>query len=169
MADVFSTAKRSWVMSRIRGSGTGIERGMDAILRELGASYEYQPSMFGNPDFAVSRRIAVFCDGDFWHGYGYWRKKRPADRFWREKIEGNMRRDRRVSARLRREGWSVLRFWGHDISRKPDKCAARIRRKIREVSRRPTMRGAAPAPRGSRTRSASRRRAGSRSARGSRR
>ena len=74
----------------------------------------------------------MFCDGDFWHGYRYWDKKRPAGRYWRDKIERNMARDRYVTRRLRREGWAVLRFWEHDIHRDPDKCARRVRRKLDE-------------------------------------
>jgi len=89
--------------------------------------------MFGNPDFIIRRkRIAIFCDGDFWHGYNYDSKKKPAKKFWREKIEGNMRRDRRVSRKLRREGWSVLRFWEHDIEKRYDFCMNKIKKKIRE-------------------------------------
>lgn len=133
MADVFTPEKRSWVMSRIRGRGTGIDRRMGEILAGSGARFEAYPKMTGNPDFASRRRrIAVFCDGDFWHGYDYMRGRVPRQRFWREKIERNMRRDRYVTRRLRREGWSVLRFWEHDIDGDPDKCARRVRRKIAE-------------------------------------
>ena len=70
------------------------------------------PKMFGNPDFILRRKkIVIFCDGDFWHGYNYEKKKKPSKKFWRDKIERNMTRDTKVSKKLRREGWSVLRFW----------------------------------------------------------
>ena len=129
MADVFSRKKRSWIMSRIRSKNTSIDRRMREMLSEAGARFEMYPDLFGSPDFQVGRNVLVFCDGDFWHGYRYAEKKRPAKKYWREKIEGNMRRDRKVSRKLRRDGWSVLRIWEHDIKRKPEKCMRKIGRK----------------------------------------
>ena len=129
MADVFSKKKRSWIMSRIRSKNTSIDRKMRDMLSETGVRFEMYPDLFGSPDFQVGRNVLVFCDGDFWHGYRYAEKKRPAKKYWREKIEGNMRRDRKVSRRLRRDGWSVLRIWEHDIKKNPDKCMRKINRK----------------------------------------
>ena len=130
MADVFSRKKRSWIMSRIRSKNTSIDRKMREMLSETGVRFEMYPDLFGSPDFQVGRNVLVFCDGDFWHGYRYAEKKRPAKKYWREKIEGNMRRDRKVSRRLRRDGWSVLRIWEHDIKKKPEKCMQKILRKL---------------------------------------
>lgn len=114
-------------MSRIRGKNTKIDLSMENILSELGFAYQMYPKIFGNPDFIIKRKkIAIFCDGDFWHGYKYEEKKKPAKKFWRNKIEGNMKRDRRVAGKLRREGWSVLRFWEHDIEKRPDFCRRKI-------------------------------------------
>ena len=57
-------------MSRIRGKDTKIEIKMEKILKKTGYKFEKHPEMYGNPDFAHKRkRIAIFCDGDFWHGY----------------------------------------------------------------------------------------------------
>ena len=126
MADVFSRKKRSWIMSRIRSKNTSIDRRMREMLSGAGARFEMYPDLFGSPDFQVGKRVLVFCDGDFWHGYRYAEKKRPAKKYWREKIEGNMRRDRKVSRKLRRDGWSVLRIWEHDIKKNPDKCMKKI-------------------------------------------
>ena len=130
MADVFSRKKRSWIMSRIRSKNTSIDVRMREMLSEAGARFEMYPDLFGSPDFQVGKRVLVFCDGDFWHGYRYAEKKRPAKKYWREKIEGNMRRDRKVSRKLRRDGWSVLRLWEHDIKKNPDKCMQKILRKL---------------------------------------
>ena len=132
LTDVFTAEKRSWVMSRIRGTNTGIEIRMRNMLGEAGYLFDEQPKMHGSPDFVLQRGIAVFCDGDFWHGYEYMRGRRPAGEFWRGKIEGNMRRDRRHSRYLRRAGWSVLRFWEHDIQKNPERCMSRIGRKFAE-------------------------------------
>ena len=126
MADVFSRKKRSWIMSRIRSKNTSIDRKMRDMLSEMDVRFEMYPKVFGSPDFQVGKRVLVFCDGDFWHGYRYAEKKRPAKKYWREKIEGNMRRDRKVSRKLRRDGWSVLRIWEHDIKKNPNKCMRKI-------------------------------------------
>lgn len=126
MADIFTREKRSWVMSQIRGKDTRIEKIMKKILSENRIKFIQHPQMFGNPDFLVGKRTAVFCDGVFWHGYNYEKKKKPAKKFWKNKIEGNMRRDGRITRNLRRNGYSVLRFWEHDIEKRPDMCVNRI-------------------------------------------
>ncbi|MDA7954785.1 MAG: very short patch repair endonuclease [Nitrosopumilus sp.] len=131
MADVFTPEKRSWVMSRIRGKNTKIEVRMRAMLRSAGIRFRQHPRMYGSPDFLVGGGTAVFCDGDFWHGYRYAERRPRLKRFWRDKIEGNMRRDRRVSRRLRRDGYSVVRLWEHDIEKRPDVCIRRITRFMR--------------------------------------
>ncbi|MDA7953118.1 MAG: very short patch repair endonuclease [Nitrosopumilus sp.] len=141
MTDVFTPEKRSWVMSRIRGKNTKIEVRMRSMLRSAGIRFRQHPRMYGSPDFLVGGGTAVFCDGDFWHGYRYAERRPRLKRFWRDKIEGNMRRDRRVSRRLRREGYSVVRLWEHDIEKRPDVCIRRITRFMR---RRPSARSAPP-------------------------
>ena len=131
MTDVFTPEKRSWVMSRIRGTNTKIDLAMKKALSDMGVKFEMYPKMFGNPDFIIPKeKIAIFCDGDFWHGYKYHDRKKPVKKFWRDKIEGNMARDRRISRKLRREGWSVLRFWEHDIMKNPEKYKRRIIRHL---------------------------------------
>jgi len=132
MPDIFTPEKRSWVMSRIRGTNTKIDLKMNEILGNMRYKYEMYPKMFGKPDFVLpKKKIVIFCDGDFWHGYRYYEKKRLTKKFWRDKIERNMRRDLSVSRRLRREGWSVLRFWEHDIEKNPKKCMRRIVKKAK--------------------------------------
>jgi len=120
-------------MSRIRGTNTKIDLKMKGMLADIGCKFEMYPKMLGNPDFVLNReKIIIYCDGDFWHGYRYDAKKKPAKKFWRDKIEGNIRRDRRVSRRFRKDGWAVLRFWEHDIEKNPEKCLRRIRYKMKE-------------------------------------
>ncbi len=132
MPDIFTPKKRSWVMSRIRGTNTKIDLKMNEMLENMRYKHEMYPKMFGNPDFVLpGKRIVIFCDGDFWHGYRYHEKKRFPKKFWRDKIERNMRRDVKVSKKLRCEGWSVLRFWEHDIEKNPEKCTRRIIKKAK--------------------------------------
>lgn len=123
-------------MSRIRSKNTKIDLKMKKILSSLNCRYEMYPKMFGNPDFVLKRKkIIIYCDGDFWHGYKYQEKKKPTKKFWKDKIEGNMERDRRITRKLRRDGWAVLRFWEHDIEKNPEKCIRRIKTKIKERNR----------------------------------
>lgn len=120
-------------MSRIRGTNTKIDLRMKEILEESDYKFEMYPKMFGNPDFVLrQKKIIIYCDGDFWHGYEYYKKKRPSKKFWHNKIENNMKRDQRYARKLRRKGWSVLRFWEHDIEKNSDKCLRRIKRKFKE-------------------------------------
>lgn len=133
MADIFTPEKRSWVMSRIRGTNTKIDLQMNEILKGLGFPFKMYPKMYGNPDFVLEEeRIIIFCDGDFWHGYNYNNKKKPRQKFWKDKIERNMRRDAKITRKLRRDGWSVLRFWEHDIEKRTGVCIDRIIRKVLE-------------------------------------
>ena len=133
MVDIFTPEKRSWVMSRIRSRDTKIEKRTASLLRKNKIHYRRFPKIFGSPDFVVEKSVLVFCDGDFWHGYRYGEKKRLPKKFWRDKIERNMRRDRTVTRRLRADGWSVVRLWEHDIDGKPDVCARRVTRALRMV------------------------------------
>lgn len=120
-------------MSRIRGTNTKIDLKMKRLLTDHKYKFEMYPKMFGNPDFVLKRKkIIIYCDGDFWHGFRYYDKKKPAKKFWRDKIEGNMRRDQRYARKLRSEGWSVLRFWEHDIEKNPEKCIRKIKKKFAE-------------------------------------
>ena len=133
VADIFTPEKRSWVMSRIRGTNTKIDLQMNEILKGLGVPYRMYPKMYGNPDFVLEEeKIVIFCDGDFWHGHNYHNKKKPRQRYWKEKIERNMRRDAKVTRKLRRDGWSVLRFWEHDLEKRTGICIDRIIRKVLE-------------------------------------
>lgn len=105
-------------MSRIRSTGTKIEKTVEKYLRSRKINFRPQYRAHGcRIDIAFpQKKIAVFVDGDFWHGWKYkkWRKRLGSD-FWREKIDGNMARDKRVFARLRRNGWRVTRVWEHQL------------------------------------------------------
>ena len=126
MTYIFTPEKRSWVMSRIRSKDTKIEKTMASLLRKNKIHYRSYPKLFGNPDFIIEKKVLLFCDCDFWQGYRYDKKKKPQKKFWREKIERNMKRDRKVTRTLRRAGWSVIRIWEHDIQKNPDRCVRKI-------------------------------------------
>lgn len=127
-------AQISFNMSLVRSTGSEIERVMEAVLRHAKLRPTLHPEMFGRPDFVFPRaKVAIFCDSHFWHGYKWKAKQKEIHRnrsFWVPKILSNMRRDRLVNRRLRKEGWTVLRFWEHQILRFPDRCAAQIKKVI---------------------------------------
>lgn len=99
------------------------------ILRAAGLTgWRRHVDLAGKPDFAwLNLRVAVFVDGCFWHGCPRC-GRRPARnaQYWQEKIDGNIRRDRRVARQLRARGWSVIRIWEHSLSN-PQRVAARIK------------------------------------------
>src|SRR5262245_58590653 len=115
MADVFDKAKRSEVMSHIRGGGNhSTEIAFATLLRRRGITgWRRRQRLTGKPDFAfLSARLAVFVDGCFWHGCPR-HCKMPATNaeFWRTKLAANKKRDRSVSQLLRKRGWLVIRIW----------------------------------------------------------
>ena len=130
MPDIFTPEKRSYVMSRIRSKDTKVELKMRDLLKRNRIGFEMHVALAGTPDFLVADKVAVFVNGDFWHGYDYRNGRIPKQKYWREKIERNMARDRRVQRKLRSQGYSVLNFWEHDINKKPDLCCRKVLRKI---------------------------------------
>ncbi len=85
-------------------------------------------TIIGKPDFSWSKRkVAVFCDSSFWHGYKWGEKLngksfRTNRSYWIKKIQRNIERDKAVTRLLRKNGWKVLRFWDFQIEKNLDKC-----------------------------------------------
>jgi len=122
MTDVFSKARRSVVMSRIRSRGN--EETELALIRILRSSningWRRNWPLEGKPDFVFPiKRLVIFVDGCFWHGCPM-HGTQPASNqaYWQPKLERNKRRDKQVTRALRKDGWRVLRVWHHDLSRK---------------------------------------------------
>jgi DNA mismatch endonuclease, patch repair protein len=122
MPDVFTKAKRSEVMSQIRGRGNkDTELALAKIFRAQHITgWRRNRPVFGKPDFVFTRlKLAIFVDGCFWHGCPN-HCNQPANNqaFWRRKLTTNKARDRVVARTLRRAGWRVLRLWEHELARK---------------------------------------------------
>ena len=117
--DVLTKDQRSYCMSQIRGKNTKPELLLRRNLWKLGFRYRVHYSLPGRPDIVFTKKkIAVFVDGCFWHGcpdHGV--KPKTNKKFWREKIHGNILRDKRNTNNLVKEGWTVLRFWEHQIKK----------------------------------------------------
>lgn len=165
MADVFTKAKRSEVMSRIRGRGNkDTELALAKVLRAHGttgwrrhveirgrvvlprgqnfkAGQQRRPIFRVRPDFVFRQvRLALFVDGCFWHGCPKHATKPKNNRaFWQRKLAGNKQRDALVMRTLRRSGWRVLRIWECALQRattgKPVKRKSHEARLIRRIQR----------------------------------
>jgi DNA mismatch endonuclease (patch repair protein) len=119
MVDVFSVAKRSEIMARVRGRGNkATELALATFLRHHGiVGWRRHAKVFGNPDFVFAKsRVAVFVDGCFWHGCPKHATHPMSNQaFWTAKLARNKTRDRLVAHRLRQCGWRVLRIWQHEL------------------------------------------------------
>jgi DNA mismatch endonuclease (patch repair protein) len=124
MADVFTEAKRSEVMSRIRSRGNkDTELRMITLLRHNGITgWRRNRPLFGKPDFVFPKQqVALFVDGCFWHGcpkpkHAPMPKNRAE--WWAAKLQRNRERDLLVTRTLRKAGWRVVRVWECDLARK---------------------------------------------------
>ncbi len=127
--DKFDKKTRSRIMGKIRSKNTSVEILLRKLLNENGLrGYRLHYKIIGKPDVAyVSKKIAIFIDGDFWHGYN-WKKlgKKPPKNYWQTKIKRNMLRDISYTKELKNQGWKVLRFWEHDVLKNPDRCIRKI-------------------------------------------
>lgn len=118
-------------MRAIRGKDTRAEQLLRHALRTAGIRYRTYVSLPGKPDIVVvGAKIAVFVDGDFWHGRNWRLLRLKLDARWRKKILSNRARDRRVSRALQSAGWTVLRLWETDIHEDVNGCVAHISQTI---------------------------------------
>ncbi|HET8773102.1 MAG TPA: very short patch repair endonuclease [Thermoanaerobaculia bacterium] len=128
------SARRSYIMSRVKSRDTGVELALRRALWAAGIrGYRLRWRATGRPDLVfVGRRVAVFVDGCFWHGCRAC-KRPPKDNvaYWTPKIRRNRARDRKVTRTLEAEGWRVIRLWEHDVRKALPKCIGLIRRSIR--------------------------------------
>lgn len=119
-------------MRRIKSKDTSIEIKLRSALWHQGYRYRKNcKKIFGNPDICFKKKkIAIFCDSEFWHGKYFLDKKYiPATNqdYWIPKIERNIERDKKVNTILAEQGWTVLRFWQKDIEKNIEMCIEKIR------------------------------------------
>ncbi len=132
--DVMSKDSRRKIMTSIRNKDTKIEL---LLRRELWREkIRYRKNLkciIGKPDIVILKdKIAIFCDGDFWHGKNFYNKKFCINKeFWEEKIKRNMERDLEVTILLRDMGWTVIRFWESDIILDVHKCVEIVKKHLK--------------------------------------
>ncbi len=129
MSEKLNISKNSWNMKYIHSKNTKIE----VILRKAlwNAGFRYRKNyekLPGKPDIALTKyKIAIFCDGEFFHGKDWEVLKPKLEKgnnpdFWIKKITRNQPRDEEVNKQLLFMGWTVIRFWGNEIKKNPEQC-----------------------------------------------
>jgi len=127
--DVLTPEQRRKNMQHIKSKDTSIEIALRKVLWKKGYRYRKNfKGLPGKPDIAITKyKIAIFCDGEFFHGKD-WEVKKPKlmnsknSDYWISKIERNMERDHENEQKLLFMGWTVIRFWGKEILKNTDDC-----------------------------------------------
>jgi DNA mismatch endonuclease (patch repair protein) len=132
-----TTEQISFNMRMVRNKDSEIETALRKELWSRGIRYRKNvKTVFGKPDLAfVGKKVAVFCDSEFWHGYDWDKRKNDIKSnkdFWIPKIERNIERDSEVNKTLEEQGWTVLRFWGFEIEKNLKECADKIEKEVRK-------------------------------------
>ena len=125
----------SYNMQQVKNKDSKIEVLLRKELWSRGLRYRKNVNrIHGKPDIVfIGKKVAVFCDSEFWHGYNWEERKKDFkshQEFWIPKIERNMERDAEVTAKLESEGWTVLRFWGNEIKKNTAQCADIIEKAV---------------------------------------
>lgn len=126
-AGFYTTKKRSKIMSKIRAKNTKPEMLFRKALWAKGVRYRINNKQLpGTPDISIKKyRLAIFIDGEFWHGYQWDEQKHRLKTnrgFWIPKIERNMQRDREVNQQLQEMHYTVFRFWEREVKVDLEKC-----------------------------------------------
>jgi DNA mismatch endonuclease (patch repair protein) len=133
--DKLTPEQRHKNMQAVKSKDSKIEVLLRQELWKRGLKYRKNvKTVFGHPDIAcIGKRVAVFCDSEFWHGYDWTKRKsdiKSNQEFWISKIERNMARDEEVNEYLTSHGWVVLRFWGKQIQKDAAGCADIIEKEV---------------------------------------
>jgi DNA mismatch endonuclease (patch repair protein) len=115
-------------MSRIKGKDTGLEIRVRSELHKRGFRFrKHLKELPGKPDVVFTRaKVAVFIDGDFWHGYKFSTWEHKVSDFWKTKISKTRERDVKNQQRLRDMGWTVIRLWQHELERDFEGCIEKV-------------------------------------------
>jgi DNA mismatch endonuclease, patch repair protein len=135
MPDHMTAAQRSYAMKRVKVKGGPLEVLVQRELRRIGLRFQKNcRKLSGSPDIVFPRqKVAIFIDGDFWHGWRLPAWEHKLSEFWKVKLHANRRRDQRNFRRLRTADWAVIRLWEHEIRSDTGRCVARILRAL-EIS-----------------------------------
>ena len=134
MPDNLTPKQRSYCMSRVKNKDTDIEKTVRSELHKRGFRFrKHVKKLPGTPDIVFTKaKVAVFIDGDFWHGYRFPAWEHQVSDFWKKKIRINRERDQNNYKKLRNMGWKVIRLWKHDVKNDLPRCISRITESISE-------------------------------------
>lgn len=128
-----TTPKISNRMSNVKLKGDTAETILAKTIWHLGIRYRKNyKTLPGSPDIAITKhKLAIFVDGEFWHGkdWEYKKKKKKLKKnrdYWIEKIEENMERDKRNDELLKQSGWIPIHFWEKEVLKDTEKCVDKI-------------------------------------------
>jgi len=122
MPDHLTREQRSHAMKRVKLKDGSLENLVQRELRANGLRFRrHVRNLPGSPDIVFPcERVAVFVDGDFWHGWRLPAWEHKLSKFWRDKLRANRARDQRNFRRLRADGWKVIRIWQHELRQKDE-------------------------------------------------
>ena len=128
MPDHLTPEQRSRAMKRVKLKDGSLEKLVQHELRARGLRFKRHVRVLpGSPDIVFpEQKLAVFVDGDFWHGWRLPAWERKLSPFWRDKLRTNRARDQRNFRRLRALGWKVIRLWQHQVQSDIRACVTRI-------------------------------------------
>lgn len=128
MPDHLTPEQRFRAMSNVKLKDGSLEVIVRSELHRRGYRFKkHVKTLPGTPDAVfLKEKIAIFIDGDFWHGYRFPAWEHKLKDFWKEKIRANRRRDQKNFRKLRRMGWRVIRIWQHEIKKDPESCIVKI-------------------------------------------
>jgi DNA mismatch endonuclease (patch repair protein) len=120
MPDHMTPEQRSRAMKLVKLRNGSLEKLVQREIRAKGLCFRrHIRNLPGRPDIVFPReRVAVFVDGDFWHGWRLPSWEHKLSKFWRDKLQANRARDQRNFRRLRARGWKVVRIWQHELTPK---------------------------------------------------
>jgi len=138
--DKFTSEIRRKNMRAVKNKDSKIEILLRKELWRRGLRYYKNTNkVFGHPDIAfIRKKIAVFVDSEFWHGYDWENRKNDIHSnkdFWIPKIEKNIQRDNIVNNKLESDGWLVIRFWGKEIIKNTARCADIVEKAVNSNER----------------------------------
>ena len=130
--DNLTPEQRRYCMSRVKSKDTAIEQSVRSGLHRRGLRFrKHIKELPGKPDIVFTKaRVAVFVDGDFWHGYRFPAWEHTVSPFWRDKISKTRERDQCNFHKLRKMGWQVIRVWQHEVKKDLETCVERIIRAV---------------------------------------
>lgn len=135
----YTTPQRSKQMSKIRGKNTKPELLFRKALWAKGFRYRVDyKKLMGRPDIVLKKyKTVIFIDGEFWHGHHWEARKHKIKtnrEFWIPKIERNMQRDKEVNYALRKQGYTVFRFWEKEVKKDLEHCLEQVIKHLKTVN-----------------------------------